>query len=331
MAQRIRAVDLIERFGKVATRFMTMGWPEALAAAERSRGAVVEVPHFGSNPGALRMLVYRPARQPQPGLPLIVVLHGCGQDAAGFAGRSGWIALAEELGLPLVLPEQRLVNHRNRCFNWYRPQDVGRGQGEAMSIRQMVRHASAAFGSDRRRVFIVGLSAGGAMAAAMLAAYPAVFAAGAVVAGMPVGAASSSPMALLRMHRADPFSTRLGLAALVRARTAPRGRQPWPRLSIWQGGQDRTVDPENAEIIAAQWAALHGCAEEPSSEAAHGAVARRRVWLLRGAPAVELWTLAELGHGFPIGRGMGSPAPWVLDAGLSAVRHIAASPGPARW
>ncbi len=270
------------------------------------------------------MLVFHPRRKPQTGAPLIVVLHGCGQDGADFAAQTGWIMMAEELGIPLVLPVQVTANHRNRCFNWYRPMDVGRGQGEALSIRQMVRHASREFGSDRRRVFILGLSAGGAMAAAMLAAYPAVFAAGAVVAGMPVGAASTSPMALLRMHRADPFSTRIGLAAAVRARTAPRGHQPWPRLSIWQGERDRTVDPENAEILAAQWAELHGCAHEPSSETTPIPQARHRVWARRGVAAVELWTLPEMGHGFPIAAGLGRAGPWVLEAGVSAVRHITA-------
>jgi len=318
------AAAAMGQFGRIAARLMTFGWLSPETGREQARKGIVEVEHFGSNPGQLRMLVFHPRQAPPAGAPLIVVLHGCGQDGAGFATQSGWVALAESLGLPLVLPEQSRTNHRNRCFNWYRPMDVGRGGGEAMSIRQMIRHASRQFGSDRRRVFIVGLSAGGAMAAAMLAAYPAVFAGGAVVAGMPVGAARSSPMALLRMHRADPFSSRLALAAAVRARTARRGHQPWPRVSIWQGGRDRTVDPENAEILAAQWAELHGCTEATTQDSQEHPVARRRFWARRGTPAVELWTLPEMGHGFPIAEGLGSPAPWVLDAGISAARHIAA-------
>lgn len=322
----MRAGGLMAGVGSAATRFMTLGWPNfpLVPAPTEERHGVVEVEHFGSNPGELRMLMYRPRQKPPAGSPLIVVLHGCSQDGANFAMQSGWVALAETLGIPLVMPEQRIANHRNRCFNWYRPLDVGRGLGEAMSIRQMVRHATIAFASDRRRVFIVGLSAGGAMAAAMLAAYPAVFAGGAVVAGMPVGAANTSPMELLRMHRADPLSTRVGLMAAVLARTPPRGKQRWPRLSIWQGERDRTVDPVNAEIIAAQWAALHGCTDEPNSDNLHGSVARQRVWSRRGTNAVELWTLPEMGHGFPIAYGTGRSGPWVLDAGISAVRHIAA-------
>jgi poly(hydroxyalkanoate) depolymerase family esterase len=88
--------------------------------------------------------------------------------------------LARRLRVALVLPEQTFANNRGRCFNWYRATDVRRGSGEAKSIRQMVRVATERFRSDRRRVFMAGLSAGGAIAAALLAAYPAVFAAGAV-------------------------------------------------------------------------------------------------------------------------------------------------------
>jgi poly(hydroxyalkanoate) depolymerase family esterase len=322
----------VQRLGAAATRWMSDSLSLAVPATPSMpappivgiRGGIAEVTHFGSNPGQLRMLVYHPPARPAPGAPLIVVLHGCRQEAAAFAAESGWIALARRLSIPLVLPEQQAANHSHSCFQWYRRQHVGRGRGEAMSIRQMVRHASQEFGSDRRRVFIVGLSAGGAMAAAMLAAYPAAFAAGAVVAGLPVGSASSTAMAMLRMRRANPFTTRAGLAAAVRAQASPRPSQTWPRLSIWQGGRDQVVDPGNAEQLAMQWAELQGCPEAPAEDTHPSPQVRHRVWLARGGPAVELWTLAEMGHGFPIALGCGSPAPWVLEAGVPAARHIAA-------
>jgi poly(hydroxyalkanoate) depolymerase family esterase len=120
---------------------------------------VSEVAAFGSNPGALRMLTHAPARL-RAGRPLVVVLHGCGQQAATFAAESGWLALADELGFAPLLPEQGHDNNRGRCFNWFRPDDVRRGGGEAMSIRQMLRVAAARYASDPKRVFIVGFSAG---------------------------------------------------------------------------------------------------------------------------------------------------------------------------
>ena len=171
-------------------------------------GRVIEVSDFGPNPGGLRMFVYAPPKRLPTGAPLIVVLHGCGQNAAAFARDSGWIALAQRIGAALLLPEQTSKNNRGRCFNWFQPGDVRRSSGEAASIWQMVRAAIRRYKSDQRRVFIVGLSAGAAMAAAMLAVYPATFAAGAVVAGMPIGAAYGSASALLRMRRGDWFTSR---------------------------------------------------------------------------------------------------------------------------
>ena len=315
---------MLRNLGMTATRMAALVWspPRTLGRPAIIPGRITEIPAFGSNPGALRMFLHAPAKIPPAGAPLIVVLHGCRQSAASFATHAGWIALADQLGIPLVLPEQVTTNNRNRCFNWYRPGDVARGQGEAMSIRQMIRTATALFSSDRRRVFIVGLSAGGAMAAAMLAAYPAVFAAGAVVAGMPVGAASTSPMALLRMSRADPLRGRTGLVAAVRAMAPARGKQPWPRLSIWQGEKDRTVNPDNAELLAAQWSGLHNLPSVADSDTVEAPGIRRRGWGKPQRPAVELWTIADLAHGFPI-DGSGRPGPWVVDAGIPGTRHIA--------
>jgi poly(hydroxyalkanoate) depolymerase family esterase len=244
-----------------------------------------------------------------------------------FARESGWLALADELGFALLLPEQDHDNNRGRCFNWFHPDDVRRGGGEAMSIRQMLRFAVARYESDPKRLFIVGFSAGGGMAAAMLAAYPAVFAAGAVVAGMPVGCASNQLGAMRQMRRADTWRTREALAADVRRVTRARTRGVWPRISIWQGDRDRTIDPANAEVLAAQWSELHGHDAAPATDELMPGH-RRRTWGREDQPpAVELWTLSDIGHGFPIDSDAasgGDVGPWVVDAGLSAARLIAA-------
>ena len=159
----------------------------SLETARPGTAKMVEVADFGPNPGGLRMLSYRPPAL-KPGAPLVVVLHGCGQHAEAFAGQAGWLTLADRLGFSLVAPEQSVSNNFNRCFNWFEAADISRDQGEAASIAAMVRHAIAQ-GADPDRVFVSGLSAGGAMAVVVLGAYPELFAAGAVVAGLPYGVA----------------------------------------------------------------------------------------------------------------------------------------------
>lgn len=290
-----------------------------LGPAPAPRG-IQEIEQFGSNPGNLRMHVYVPASL-RPGAPLILLLHGCGQDTLRQATDGGWTAIADEVGGAIVLPEQAPSNNTGRCFNWFKPRDVSRDQGEALSIRQMVAEAVRRFRPDRRRIFIAGLSAGGAMAASLLAAYPEVFAGGAVIAGMPVGTACGLAEALSRMSQAAPGSRREDLVRAAREAAPPGFAGPWPRLSVWQGDADSTIDPANARLLAAQWAGLHGLAERPArSEVAPG------VTRARWDDAVELWTLAGMGHGTPVdaARRDGSRSGfWTLDVGLPAAQHIA--------
>ena len=263
------------------------------------RAAPLEVADFGSNPGRLAMLVHVPARPPAAGAPLIVLLHGCGQSATAFARDSGWLGLADTAGIPLLLPEQSGENNRGRCFNWFRPIHTSRDQGEVLSIRQMVAAAVQRFESDPAQIFVAGLSAGGAMAAALLAAYPDVFAAGAIVAGLPVGAAGSAPQALTRMAEAGPARSREDWAQQVH-RAAPQDYSgPWPRVSIWHGAADDVVDPANARLLAEQWSTVHALATSTVANETNGA--RRETWGSPQHPAVELWLLPDLPHGWPVG------------------------------
>ena len=162
----------------------------SLGAGVSGEGAELRpVTQFGSNPGALRMWLHVPEGLTAKA-PLVVVLHGCGQTAAGYAAGAGWLATADRYGFAVLCPEQVGSNNANLCFNWFEEADIRRGGGEAESVAQMVRRAVDDLDLDGRRVFITGLSAGGAMAAVMLAAYPETFAAGAIIAGLPYGAAS---------------------------------------------------------------------------------------------------------------------------------------------
>jgi len=278
---------------------------------------------FGSNPGRLKSCIYLPDSA-GPGAPLVVVLHGCTQNASAYDESSGWSRLADQFGFIVLYPEQQRANNPNLCFNWFSPADAARGQGEALSIRQMIAAAQTRHRTDSERVFVNGLSAGGAMAAVMLATYPEVFDAGAVIAGLPFGVACTVPEAFDRM-RGHGGPTRERLAGLVKNASRHTGR--WPRLSVWHGTADNTVDQLNASALIAQWRPLHGAPAAPSeTDIVNGYP--HRVWRdASGRAAIEEYSITNLGHGTPLdvassGHGE-TAAPFMLDANISSTRLIA--------
>src|SRR4051795_12642837 len=142
-------------------------WEEMVAMASDVHGVaqpnsiqnrLTEGKDFGPNPGNLRMWSYVPDKLPV-GAGLVVVLHGCQQNAAGYDHGAGWSTLADRFGFAVLYPEQQSANNPNNCFNWFVPGDPGRGGGEALSIRQMTQAMVARHGIDRKRVFVTGLSA----------------------------------------------------------------------------------------------------------------------------------------------------------------------------
>ncbi len=283
---------------------------------------LTEVHDFGSNPGALRMFKYVPA-QPEPAL--VVVLHGCTQTAASYDLGAGWSTLANRYGFVLLLPEQQAANNPNNCFNWFLPGDTARGKGEALSIRQMVEATIREHRIDRGRVFVTGLSAGGAMTTVMLATYPEMFAAGAVVAGLPYRTATNVNEAFESMFQVRPRPAS-EWGDLVRAASPHRG--PWPRLSVWHGGADPVVKPENADEIVKQWTDVHGLHPEPTmTEMVDGYP--RQVWRDRGGNTlIESYTIPRMAHGTPLATGSadencGAPGAFLLDVGISSSYHIA--------
>ncbi|RST86031.1 PHB depolymerase family esterase [Aquibium carbonis] len=274
---------------------------------------------FGSNPGALTARHRVPSGHRQ-GRPLVVVLHGCTQNALAYDHHSGWSQLAHDAGFALLYPEQQRGNNPNLCFNWFLPGDTQRLAGEVLSIRQMIDTMVEMHGIDRDRIFVTGLSAGGAMAASLLATHPEVFAGGAIIAGLAHGIARTVPEAFDRM-RGQGLPPERTLQRLLRDGSDHRG--PWPRISIWQGTADQTVAASNAEAIAAQWRGAHGL-DEASSHFRTSGVVTTQVWHDPAGDAVlEMNMVAGMGHGTPLASGLGAPGPYMLDVGVSSTREIA--------
>ena len=308
-------------------------WEKFLDAARAARAAaetidarpsrLVEVTEFGANPGNLQMFKYVPSSLPA-NAPLVVVLHGCTQSARSYDHGTGWSTLADRHGFAVLVPQQKRSNNPLRCFNWFRPEDNRRDTGEALSIRRMVEKMISDHGLDRGRVYVNGVSAGGAMTAAMLATYPDVFAGGAIIAGVPYGCAEGLQEAFQAIFQSQVRSAD-EWAGRVRHASSHHG--PWPRLSVWHGDADGTVNPQNAEEIVKQWAALHHVGGAPTAEdTVEGH--RRRVWHgPDGEDRIESYTISGMGHGVPIdpngNTALGSPQPFIVDVGISSTFHIA--------
>jgi poly(hydroxyalkanoate) depolymerase family esterase len=282
------------------------------------------------NPGRLDFLAHVPrALADKPGL--VVILHGCRQHARAFDHAAGWTRLAERHGFAVLAPEQRRSNNAWGCFDWFDPEQTRRGEGQVGSVANAVRQTVGKHGLDAGRVFVVGLSAGGGLAGALLAAHPELFAAGAVVAGPPVGVATDGSSARRLMAEASGLSMR-ELGDRVRAAAPPGFRGPWPRVSVWHGAADDVVALGNARDCVLQWLDAHGATGK--AEAGEVDAARRLVRRdARGRAVVESWTVPGLAHGYPLAPGLrgarrgGVPGPWMLDAGVNASWHLASGWG----
>ena len=277
-------------------------------ASDHAAAGAVAIDGFGTNPGNLAMYVYTPDDRPAAPA-LVVALHGCTQSADDYLNHSGWRELADRDGFVLVLPEQRIANNPNRCFNWFEENDIRRGSGEALSVIQMVESARSAYGLDPARVFVTGLSAGGAMTAVLLATYPDVFAAGAVVAGVPFGCATSPTTAIDCMdHGSDRTPSQW--AQQVRA-AFPGYSGPYPRVAVWHGTADGTVSPVNAEESRDQWVGVHALSPLPTStNVLPGSDPRGTVQEVyadaSGRPIVEMNRVEGMTHGAPVDPGSGA-------------------------
>src|SRR5947208_5550410 len=151
----------------------------------------------------------------------------------------------------------------------------------------MIAHAVKEIGIDRERIYVTGLSAGGAMTSVMLATYPEVFAGGAVIAGLPFGIASNVRKALSGMMQ-SPSRPARELGDLVRKASKHKG--PWPKLSVWHGSADKTVNPANADEIVKQWLDVHGLPPTPMSQSTVDGHPRAIWWNAEGQTLVESYT-----------------------------------------
>ncbi|RYZ04739.1 MAG: PHB depolymerase family esterase [Comamonadaceae bacterium] len=248
-------------------------------------------------------------------MPLVLMLHGCTQDPADFAAGTQMNRLAQAHGVAVLYPAQTRHANAQGCWNWFKPQHQQRGRGEPALLAALTRSVTAAERIDPARVYVAGLSAGGAMADILGRAYPDLFAAVGVHSGLPTGAANDLMSALAAM-RSGP------------ATAAPSTRSAMPPLIVFHGDADGTVHVRNGAALVD--GALGGVAASPAP-ARSGRSAAGRAYTRTDHPAtaehaaIEHWLLHGAGHAWSGGSATGSYTdPAGIDASAEMLRFFLA-------
>jgi len=258
---------------------------------------LTQVSSFGTNPGSLAMYKYVPANLPSNAA-LVVVLHGCSQDAATYANDTGWHTLADQYKFAVIYPQTNSSNNSSKCFNWFETGDIARGAGEALSIKQMVDKMKADYSIDNSKVFVTGLSAGGYMTVVMAATYPDVFAGAAPMAGGPYKCATSMTAAFSCM---SPGTDKTGADWATIIKSGYSGYTgSYPKMSIWQGTSDYTVKPMNAVEIMQGWTNILGADETADINETIQGNTHKVYKNASGTPVVETWDITGMGHGITV-------------------------------
>ena len=293
----LRHVDL-PKFGRNSARFARA--PRTPSAPE---GAAYLTRSFHGEAGARDYKIYVPSGAQGGKLPLLVMLHGCAQNPDDFALGTGMNDLAEEHGFIVAYPRQPSSANQSACWNWFNPADQSRGVGEPSIIAGITRSIVAEFNIDEGRVYVAGLSAGGAMAAIMGAAYPELYAATGVHSGPAYGSATDVVSAFAAMRGSPNLR-----------KPAKRGGQRETasgklRTIVFHGASDRTVHPSNAEAIFAEARGALGVWAQVTQ---YDGAARGRAYTRKviadpdGAPYAEYWEIEGLGHAWSGGSPEGS-------------------------
>lgn len=273
--------------------------------------------YFTCEAGSIAYKLFIPAGTATGARPLIVMLHGCMQSPDDFARGTRMNILAQEHGYVVAYPAQSNTKNSGKCWNWFRASDQQRGQGEPAILAALTRHLVKAHGLDDRRVYVAGLSAGGAMAAVLASTYPDVYAAIGIHSGLPFGAAHDLPSAFAAMKQG------VGKAGHG---TAPIHLDPVPAI-VFHGDRDTTVDPCNGAAVVEQFtgATTKHASVEPAGSVEHGSVPgghryTRTVFTnAAGVVIAEQWLVHGAGHAWFGGDPSGS---YTDRSGPDASEHM---------
>jgi poly(hydroxyalkanoate) depolymerase family esterase len=222
----------------------------------KGQNELSEISSFGSNPGKLKMFLHfsKSNTDSSQNKPLIVVLHGCYQNAQSVSEETGWNKLADQFGFYVLYPQQKFSNNASLCFNWFRKKDISKDKGETASIHEMILYLKNHFKIDSTKIFIYGLSAGAEMGVTLAANYPALFNTVCSIAGGPFKADIGATSALKLMNANISQSQEEWAAEVKKLNPSYTGK--YPGLIILYGTNDNVVSISNSNEFIKQWTCL---------------------------------------------------------------------------
>jgi poly(hydroxyalkanoate) depolymerase family esterase len=281
---------------------------------------------FTNSAGTRAYRLYVPSGATGQALPLLVMLHGCTQNAEDLAAGTRMNELAESGGFLVVYPEQSAKANGQRCWNWFKADDQRRERGEPSIIAGITRQVAATQPVDTRRIYVAGMSAGGAMAVVMGATYPDLYAAVGVHSGLAYGAAHDMPSAFMAMNQGAPDPAQGKVRAAQDAGAVDLARAV-PTI-VFHGDRDGTVHPRNGEQVLHQWAGNSARATVRRDQVSGGRAYTRSVYRdAGGQPVAERWIVHGAGHAWSGGSQRGSYTdPQGPDASAEMVRFFLEHP-----
>jgi poly(hydroxyalkanoate) depolymerase family esterase len=247
-------------------------------------------------------------------VPLLLMLHGCSQKAEDLAAMSGMNDLADRNNFLVAYPEQAAAANPLRCWNWFDPKHQSRDAGEPSLIAAVVSDVRSSYSIDSKRVYAVGISAGGAMAVVMVAAYPETLAGLGVIAGIEYKAGTSVQAGLAAMKQGGPDPNQQGLVAFEAIQKSLGGAKKRIPVIAFQGMKDPYVSPLNIEQLITQWAQTNDYLDDgkdndsvstQSPKETKGSVPNgysfTKYSYYDGAKQLlmEKWLVEDLGHAWP--------------------------------
>ena len=268
-----------------------------LAPAAEAEGGNFVADRFTADFGSLHYKLFIPSEYDGAPLPLVVMLHGCGQDADDFACGTGMNALAEKYHCLVAYPEQSSCANGAKCWNWFEEANHHRGQGEPALIAGVATKIMSDYAVDAGKVFVAGLSSGGSMAVILGRTYPDLFTAVGCHSGLAHGAATDRFGAMQAMRHGADLEL---LHSMEAADSVP--------IIVFHGDLDSTVHPKNGGRIVEH--SMHACVASDASQEIGEATGRaftRNIHRSKAGDIVaEQWTVHGAGHAWSGGSRRGS-------------------------